>query len=1134
MLRDPVHPRLNVEEFPPVEAASLRFTVTATVFGEPCLDELEVYGPDQPGQNLALASSGTVATASGTLPDYRIHLLEHINDGHYGNAYSWISDTTGSGWVELRFPEKVRISRILWSRDREGKFTDRLASRYHIGVAQTAGEWQTVASSGDRAPVEIVLRDNPVNANAIRRIAPVVAVQDGSPRKPDCGYVLKTWQTKDGLSSNTVTALLAARDGWLWVGTTQGIVRFDGAGFRYLGEAEGLSALNITCLIEDAAGTLWAGTAGGGAARWDGVKFHPQQTGGDQTGNTVLTMTVDAAGRLWAGTPGALLAWNGVSFENRAGLPATRLAATADGLWIVSHHVLRRLSGTSFAELPSGLEPSRFSALTALAAGRDGALWFGGANEYVGKYADGAVTVIGKGHAALFSSVWELFPAACGDVWVGTSGSGLGRIRGTEILQITTDDGLPSNTISAICEDREGNIWAGSSGGGLCRLSPRRVLSVTTREGLSHNAVTALAEDADGALWIGTNGGGLNRLQQERAVPFAPSFSMENKCFAALCTMRSGEVWAGTLDAGLFRITGEKVTRFGRSAGLPSASVTALCESPEGGLWIGTPDGGVARWDGATITPAVEALAGLPVTSILVDTGGATWFATAGHGVARLEGGKLTRWTRRDGLVSDFVSALSAGCDSSVWAGTKGGLTRWKGGQVFTFDHAHGLSDSVISQILDDDSGHLWLGTNCGIVRVALASLDAVVAGRASCIDTFTLGSGDGLPSLECTGGCHPAALRLRDGRLCFGTAAGLAILDPALFLREAAAPQAIIETPSVPQLTLDPDDPGLDVQFTALHFTAPERVRFRYRLSGLEARWTDPGKVRHAVYPHLPPGDFIFEVAASADGLVWSAEPAVLRLKVPPVWWRSPLFVVPASLILLAGVIAGVRHLTRLRLKRRLRVLGQQVALERERTRIARDIHDDLGTHLTQISLLSALGQQQLTEPDAVSGRFSAISETATDLGQKLDAIVWAVNPRHDTLESLARYLTRYAGDMCGRFGRRLRLDVPADLPEITLSSDVRHNLFLAVKEALHNSLRHSGSPELRLSLAAAADRLTVTVADDGSGIAPEAAGTGDGLHNMQQRLADSGGTCDISTSAGSGTSVRFTLPFSSPLPES
>jgi signal transduction histidine kinase/ligand-binding sensor domain-containing protein len=1128
-LRDPVHPRLNVEEFPPVETARVRFTVMATLFGEPCLDELEIYGPEHPEQNLALTSSGTVATASGTLPDYRIHLLEHINDGHYGNAWSWISDSTGAGWVELRFPRTVRISRILWSRDREGKFTDRLANKYRIEAATESGEWRTLASSDDRAPVEIVLRDNPVNANSIRRIAPAASAREGASRKPVGEYVVKTWQTPDGLPSNTVTALLAAADGWLWVGTTQGIVRFDGAGFRYLGEAEGLSALNITCLIQDAAGALWAGTAGGGAARWDGAKFHPHQTGSDQAGNTVLTMTVDAAGRLWAGNSQRLLAWNGVSFEKHAELPATRLAATADGMWIVSHHVLRKWSGTAFVEEPAALDPSRFSALTALAAGRDGALWFGGANEYVGRYKDGAVKVIGKGHAALFSSAWELLPTADGDVWVGTSGSGLGRIRGTEILQITTDDGLPSNTITALCEDPEGNLWAGSSGGGLSRLSPRRVVSVSIADGLSHNAITALAEDAAGALWIGTNGGGLNRLKQGKAAPFAPSFSMENKCFAALCTMRSGEVWAGTLDAGLFRIAGEKVTGYGRTAGLPSASVTALCEAPDGGLWIGTLDGGAARFDGTTITPAVDALAGLPVTAILVDDSGGTWFATAGHGVARLAGETLTRWTRQDGLASDFVSTLSTGRDGSVWAGTKGGLARWKDGQLFAFDPSHGLPDSVISQILDDGSGHLWLGTNRGIVRVALASLAAVASGRAKIIESFTLGTGDGLPSLECTGGSHPSALRLRDGRLCFGTAAGLAILDPKLLLRPAAAPQAIIETPSVPQLALDPGDPRLEAHFTAVHFTAPERVRFRYRLAGLETKWTDPGSVRHAVYPHLPPGDYQLEVAASTEDLVWSAQPAVLRLKVPPVWWRSPFFVVPAALALLAAVIGGVRYLTRLRLKRRLTALGQQVALERERTRIARDIHDDLGTHLTQISLLSALGQQHVTDPDAATERFSAISATATDLGQKLDAIVWAVNPRHDTLESLARYLTRYAGDVCGRFGRRLRLNVPTDLPEITLSSDQRHNLFLAVKEALHNALHHSGTPEVRLSLAAAADRLSVTIADDGSGISPEAAGTGEGLHNMRQRLADSGGACHISTSPGGGTSVHFTLPLSS-----
>lgn len=1130
VLRDPVHPRMNVEEFAPVTAAKLRFTVTTTVFGEPCLDELEVYGPEEPGTNLALAAAGTVAGASGSLPDYRIHRLAHIHDGRYGNAYSWIADTTGRGWVELTFPREVRVQRVVWSRDREGKFTDRLATGYRVEVAREGEPWRKVADSGDRAPVDIVLRDNPVNANSIRRIAPGVAVRDAGEQRPRSGYVVRTWQTPDGLPSDTVTALLAARDGWLWVGTTHGVARFDGTDFRYLGEEAGLPALNVTCLAEDAAGLVWVGTEGGGAAVWDGSRFRAHAVSSDAAGGTVLALAVAADGGLWAGTGSALLQWNGKVFERKSEVPATRLAATAEGIWLVSHHVLRRWSAGRPAEISAVPDPSRFSAITALAAGRDGALWFGGANEYVGRYADGRVQVIGEGHAALLSSAWELYPAPDGDVWVGTSGSGLARIRGDAILQVTTDDGLASNAVTAVCGDREGNIWAGTSGGGLSRLSPRRVESLTSRDGLSHDAILALAEDSSGNLWLGTNGGGLNRVGGGGVEPFAPSFSLENKSFTALCTTASGELWAGALDAGLFRMASGKVSRFGRGDGLPSASVTALCASSTGGVWIGTLDGGVAHASGEEITVpgSVAELRGLPVTAVLDEAGGGVWFATAGQGVARLSDGRLQRWSRRSGLASDFVQVLARGSDASVWAGTKGWLSRWRGGAWFSFGTPHGLPDVIISQIADDGSGSLWLGTNRGILRISLASLDAVGSGRTGMLDVFALGSGDGLPSLECSGGGSPGCLLRRDGRLCFGTPAGLAVVDPRQFAPPSVAVPAVVVEPGGTRLELPAAAPRLAVQFTALHFTAPERLRFRYRLAGLETSWNE-GSSRQAFYPHLPPGDFRFEVTASTDGVVWSSTPATVAVTVPRVWWQRPWVAVPCAALLLGGLMVLVRAITRRRLQRRLGMLEERLALERERSRISRDLHDDLGTHLTEISLLSALGRQEASAAAKADGRFAAISETVSDLAQKLDAIVWAVNPRHDNLESLARYVSRFAGDLCRRFGLRLRLEVPTQLPDAAIGSDQRHSLFLAVKEALHNALRHSGATEVRLMVSAADGELVMTVSDDGSGMLPAGDGeSGDGLGNMRQRLSESGGRCEIDAVPGSGTSVRFTLPLS------
>lgn len=1144
--RESVHPGRNVEAFAPVEARFLRFTIERTTTGaQPCLDELEVYGPDDPERNLALAAAGTRARASGSLPGYRIHALPNIHDGVYGNGHSWISDTPGRGWVELEFMAPVRLSRVVWSRDRERKFIDRLATEYRVETAVEPGVWRLAASSADREPLPDLPVGTPPHVATPGHFAASATELPADNRPSARDYLLETWRTSRGLPSNTVTAITQARDGWLWIGTTNGLARFDGLRFTTFGESHGLPSLSITCLLEDATGTLWVGTEGGGLARWRDGQFHTSETGQGLAGNTVLALAEDAAGVLWIGTPSGLHQWENGRVIQRAGGAVSRLAIGPDGVWFIYQgSEMVRWDGQSIVRPPRGLDPSSFSSVSALAGSPDGALWFGGANGYVGRLEDGAVTTFGEGEKVLASSTRELLTTPGGDVWVGTSASGLARLRDRTLLPITTDDGLAANSVRALCLDREGNLWVGTVGGGLTCVRPRRIEAVTTRDGLSHNGVMALAEDAEGTLWIGTNGGGLNRLPpgQVTAEPRSPSYVLENRVISSLAATRDGALWLGTSTEGAFRVQGGTTHPLGPAEGLPGRIIAALCEDSAGGLWLGTLDGGPAYYsDGRLLRPpGLEGLAGLPVTALAADRAGRVWFGTAGQGVARLEpGGAVQRWSRTDGLVSQFIRTLREDSRGTVWAGTSGGLVRWVQDRPFNYTQRHGLPDDVVSQILDDGAGHLWIGTNRGIARVTFESLDRLATGAPGHLDVLTLGLGDGLPGLECTGGYHPAGARLRDGRLCFGTVAGLALIDPDDFATSTDPPPVVIESmmtgadqpvSPVPVTFVAASSAAsrLSFRFTAPTFSAPSRLRFQCRLDGLESAWVDAGSERTVDYAPLAPGAYRFEVRASADGHTWSQSAAVgIRVLAP--WWRQPWAVVGGALGSLGLAAAMARAVTRHRLNRRLKLAEDQITLERERTRIARDIHDDLGANLTQISLLSALGREQRQQPDAVAGKFSAIGTLAGELVQALDAIVWAVNPRHDTLESLARYLVRFSGDFCAPFPVRLRLDVPADLPDVVLGSDVRHSLFLAAKEALHNALQHAHATEIRLQIAVANGVLSLDICDDGCGFdtgrLPDRGSGGNGLPNMRQRLAECGGTCEITSTPGRGTRIHFSL---------
>lgn len=1111
-LREPVHPRRNVENFAPAEARFVRFTIDQSIGGQPGIDELEIYGPEQPERNLALAENGVRLSASGTLPDYPIHVLRHLNDGVYGNSHSWIANSN-SAWVELEFPQPIRIHRIVWGRDRLGKFADRLASVYRFDVALDRGQWKTVATSADRKPIETAgLPFHPFRVNDLMQTTGELPPPAGPASRE---YLLETWRRAQGLPTNSVTAIAQTPDRWLWVGTAAGLVRFDGMQFTAPEDAT-LQSARITCLHVDREGALWVGTAGAGLFRRKMGGFTAVREGFPEL--TVLTLGENVGGQVWAGTTGGLYAFHGGTFQRRSRERVARIARdeTSDGIWFLrGQQLMRWVAGEVTAPDPV-LEPSRFSSLAALAVAPDGALWFGGGNEYCARYQDGTVTTFAEGHPLFSTPLWVILPAAGGDVWLGTTGSGLARLRDREVLAFRADDGLTSNSIAALCQDSEGNIWVGGNDG-LTRVSPRRCTAVTINDGLSHSVVTSLAEDHAGRVWVGTNGGGINHWHQGRALPFAPTYVLDNEIIAALLPGPENAMWAGTMRSGLVLMRQGQTKFFTKAHGLPENSVTALCEDGAGGWWIGTPSSGVAHYQQGAIVvpPTVAALQRERITAIVVEKTGAVWFGLD-SGVARLQSGTLTRLSTTEGLAGLSVYTLRIDDAGTLWAGTNRGLSRWRDGRFESFSSIHGLPSAEVLQILASGA-HLWLGTNRGIVRVPLRSFESVTAGQTSRLEVLPLDKSHGLPSLECTVGFHPAGLRLRDGRLCFGTVGGLAVVDPANFATPWGPPPVFIERAA----GVD-DSRGASFRFTALAYAAPQRLRFSYRLEGLENDFHDAGPERTADYAFLPPGAYRFQVRASLDG--GPAGLTEVAFEIPTPWWRTSWALAGALLAGVAAVALSVRFITRRRLKRRLRVLEQKLALERERTRIARDIHDQLGANLTHIALLSAGEHEAL--PAGERERFRAIAASSNELVQAVDAIVWAVNPRQGNLESLARYLSRFADDFLSAAAVRLRLDVPLELPEVQLSPELRHNVFLAAREVLNNSVRHAKATEVQVGLQAANGHFTIFIADNGCGFEPSSAPQGDGLDNIRRRLEECGGTCAIDSAPGRGTTVTFRIP--------
>jgi signal transduction histidine kinase len=407
-------------------------------------------------------------------------------------------------------------------------------------------------------------------------------------------------------------------------------------------------------------------------------------------------------------------------------------------------------------------------------------------------------------------------------------------------------------------------------------------------------------------------------------------------------------------------------------------------------------------------------------------------------------------------------------------------------------------------------------------------------------------GKSDGLPTLECSGGFQPAAAKTPDGRIWFPTRKGLVAVVPGAIPTNAIPPPVLIEevmvdghAVSMPAgsaaLMVQPGQGRLEFIYTGLCFTAPDKVLFKHRLSGLEKEWVDAGTQRNATYSYLPPGNYTFHVVACNNDGMWSEIGAGLSLVVLPHFWQTWWFRLFCG-FLAAGAVAGaVSLVARRRMRRKMERLERQQALERERARIARDIHDDLGASLTRITMLSQFGHVESDHPQAAAENLDRIYQTARNLTRAMDEIVWAVNPKHDTLDSLAEYLGKFAQDFLKPAGIRCRLELPMQLHPVPLSADSRHNVFLAFKEALNNVVKHSGAAEVRISLASDERGITLIVQDDGRGFTLTAReestantdrlSTGNGLLNMRRRMEHIQGQFEIGSTPGAGTTVKFVM---------
>ncbi|MEP7337096.1 MAG: two-component regulator propeller domain-containing protein [Acidobacteriota bacterium] len=954
-------------------------------------------------------------------------------------------------------------------------------------------------------------------------------------------YVPESWTTERGLPQNTVSAILQTRDGYLWVGTFGGLARFDGVKFTVFdtGNSQGLKSNRILSLCEDRAGVLWIGTEQGGLSRYFQGKFSTYTTKDGLPDDFVMSLAVDGEDGLWIVTSKGVTRFKEGRFQlylAQDGLTDDALVCAREdregGVWLIGGPVVMRWRAGRFETYRLSANVTFHRPMTCAVA-RDGSLWIA-CPWGLTRFRNGAFTFFPEQPRENQRQPVAVIEGRAGDPAL-LMPTRFPELAGERVIT----EPLMARLVhqQALLEDREGNLWIGTGGDGLHRFRPAQVTAYDAEQGLLIESCSAITGDGADGLWL--SGGIVFHFSQGK---FTRHPGPKNTW--TLLPDRQGGLWFGTYD-GLHYIKEGHLTHYPFDRVFTGAPVSAIYEDRAGRLWIGAGSdaqvGGLYRFqDGRFIRyGAAEGCALTDVRNITEDRQGALWLGGV-TGMSRFRDGKFTNYTIGQGLSHNYVRDIHEDADGTFWIGTYGGgLNRFKDGRFTPITIRQGLYDNIVSRILEDDHGNLWMSCNRGIYRASRRDLNAVADGRAASVACIAYTVADGMKSNETNGGFQSAGHKAPDGRFWFPTVKGVVAIDPNKLNRlppPVAIEQVLVgQTPVDPtrQVEVRPGGGDLEIHYTGLSLTAPEKARFKYKLDGYDQNWVDVGTRRIAYYTNTAPGRYTFRVMASNNDGIWSTEDAALPIVVVPPFWRTWWF--------LSGLLAAVAVSAVLGYRYRIRQLEhRQVAREAftkqlidsqesERKRIAGELHDSLGQDLLVIKNSALLALNQVEAGSPAHEQFDEISTMTSRALEGVRQITYNLRPYHlDQLglrEAIEFMLEKAAGTSAIQFSAEI------DEVEGLFSKEAEMNLYRIVQESVNNIVKHSEASQVNIRLKRDGRRVQLTVEDNGRGFqtnqasASELRRRGFGLIGIAERARMLGGREFIQSVPGQGTIVIVTL---------
>ena len=1020
--------------------------------------------------------------------------------------------------------------------------------------------------------------------------------------RADAGeYLIDAWNSENGLPDNFVTSIVQTPDGYLWVGTYNGLARFDGSRFVIFRpeNTPQLGHARIVKLFLDAQGSLWINTYDGSLTSLRNGVFIQEWNGSKKGVSEAWLVASDSREIIFAFRSGLLISRpvaTGVSNDWQVLQPpgnppgAFYCEDHAGSLWCSTlDGKLWRITNRRFQSVPISAS-LRGREIHWLAPDWSGRIWVGTEKEIaawdgnsfkdmtpVGDrdlnvasltfFQNGGVLVAANGRLRKclnrnWISELNAWPDLMqeqqlqslihhdqeGGLWRTSRGLGIFHVNSNDVSEeITITNGLPGDHTTCWLEDQEGNIWVGMGNNGLARLRKRRFEVIGTPDGQVPRPAMSVCEDQAGALWVGTYGGGLNRWQNGSLTHFSIPTPCPGDFVFSIYPVSAEKLWisAGFEDFYFFQ-DGQL-----KSAPTPVHAIKSILVDRQGRTWLGKKDGVDCWVDGklrewSSHTGSIAK----PVRALAEDKQGVIWIGADDGNIYRFDGDQLRAFRLPEFAAHQAIWSLLADADGTLWIGTSdGGLLHFDARYFTRFTSKDGLPDDMICQILDDEHGSLWIGSHHGICRVSKNSLRDFVSGKAHAISCSVYDRSDGLPTMQCSDMYQPSAWRGHDGKLWFATVKGVVGVQPNEVPINSRPPPVVIEeflvdgkiqtrsqehAANTPALKISPGKLNFEFRYTALSLADADKIKFRYKLEGFDSGWINAETRRWVKYNYLKPGVYRFHVVACNNDGLWNEIGDSINLRVLPHFWETWWFLALLGLALTASVASAARYISNRGLRRELARLERQRDMEQDRARIARDIHDHIGSGLTRINLLNELLLGD--PPDQLPDRVGQITGVTCELMRAMDEIVWAVNPKNDTLDSLMSYLCDYSDEYLRVAKIRLRINMPTPLPAWHLTSEVRHNIFLAVKEILNNIVKHSQASEVFITLQLDDGSAMLEIRDNGRGfqldsVAPNLSGEalyskGNGLGNLRKRALIIGGVCSIRSELGKGSIIELIIP--------